>query len=154
MSVCVCVYDARGAFASRYREFTAEPKRTTTTTRRDVEKGSAWETLWMYVCMFVSRFPLYYMSLIYFITFKIKIPNNMWRYFISHAALLLFKSSVCVCRRRCWLSFYTFSRARLRPCTYSSGWHWCASAFGAVTGELFEVFMSFATRFTLRLVSH
>lgn len=40
------------------------------------------------VSMFASRFPLYYMSLIYFITFKIKIPNNMWRYFIfMHSSL-------------------------------------------------------------------
>lgn len=46
----------------------------------------------MHLLYSASRFSLYYMSLIYFITFKNKIANNMWRY-ITILMLILFKSS-------------------------------------------------------------
>lgn len=86
--------------------------------------------MWMcWFCVFVSRIPFYYMSLIYFITFKIKIANNVWRYFIFMLFLLL-KSSVferwrvpMPCSRARFLlttSFYALSRSLIALQNFSA----------------------------------
>lgn len=108
----------------------------------------------MYV--FASRFPLYYMSLIYFITFKIKIPNNMWQYFIFMQLTLYLSLSVdtylhtslslSVCVELLLTELFMFFSCATIHCSVEQLSPPLQALSPLLCQKLFEVFMSFVSR--------